>query len=142
MQSCKFSELLDDAVNRYTNRSLTTAQITAELVRLAKDMRDQSRRHENLGLSEQEAAFYDAIVQSEAAVLQMGDETLKKMQPSWSHLFVRAQRSTGTSRNLCGPAIRVRVRRLLAKYDYPPDLEEKAVELVLAQAELFGQDAA
>jgi type I restriction enzyme R subunit len=79
VQSRKFSEQLEEAINKYTNRSLTTAEIIAELVKLAKEMRDQSRRHTRLGLSEAEAAFYDAIVQSNAAVLQMGDDTLKKI---------------------------------------------------------------
>ena len=79
MQSGKFSEQLEEAINKYTNRSLTTAEIIAELVKLAKEMRDQTHRHEELGLSEAEAAFYDAIVQNEAAVLQMGDEKLRKI---------------------------------------------------------------
>src|SRR5947209_19959660 len=79
VQGRKFSEQLEAAIFRYTNRSLTTAEIIAELVKLAKEIRDQSTRHVQLGLSEAEAAFYDAIVQNEAAVLAMGDETLKKI---------------------------------------------------------------
>ena len=55
VQSRRFSELLDEAINRYTNRSLTTAEIIAELVKLAKDMRENSKRHEELGLTESEA---------------------------------------------------------------------------------------
>jgi type I restriction enzyme, R subunit len=64
---------------RYTNRSLTTAEIIAELVKLAKEMRGQATRHEQLGLSEAEAAFYDAIDQNQAAVLELGDDTLKRI---------------------------------------------------------------
>jgi type I restriction enzyme R subunit len=79
VQARRFSEQLDDAINRYTNRALTTAEIIAELVKLAKQMRDAARRHEQLGLSVAEAALYDAIVQNDAAVLQMGDATLKKI---------------------------------------------------------------
>jgi type I restriction enzyme R subunit len=137
VQSRKFSELLDEAINRYTNRSLTTAEIISELVKLAKEMRDQGNRHEELGLSESEAAFYDAIVQNDAAVLQMGDDTLKKMAGE----LVKSIRESATIdwslKESVRAAMRTRVRRLLAKYDYPPDLEEKAVELVLEQAELF-----
>jgi type I restriction enzyme, R subunit len=79
VQARKFSEQLNEAINRYTNRALTTAEIIAELVKLAKEMRDQNDRHNGLGLSVAEAAFYDAIVQNDAAILQMGDDVLKKI---------------------------------------------------------------
>jgi type I restriction enzyme R subunit len=137
VQARKFSELLEEAINRYTNRSLTTAEIIAELVKLAKDMRLQSKRHEDLGLSVAEAAFFDAIVQNDAAVLQMGDETLKRIS---AELVMSIRQNATIDWNLkesVRATMRTKVRRLLAKYDYPPDLEEKAVELVLEQAELF-----
>src|SRR5262249_52223554 len=92
VQARKFSELLEEAINRYTNRSLTTAEIIAELVKLAKEMRDQAQRHEQLGLTIAEAAFYDAIVQNDAAVLQMGDDVLKKM----AHELVDSIRASAT----------------------------------------------
>ncbi|KKC06257.1 type I restriction endonuclease subunit R [Mycobacterium nebraskense] len=141
VQSRKFSEQLEEAINKYTNRSLTTAEIIAELVKLAKEMRDLSQRHAQLGLSEAEAAFYDAIVQNDAAVLQMGDDTLKKIAVDivWS-----VRQSATIDWNLkesVRAGMRTKVRRLLVKYDYPPDLEEKAIELVLAQAELFASAA-
>lgn len=137
----KFSEQLEEAINRYTNRSLTTAEIIAELVKLAKEIRDQSNRHEQLGLTEAEAAFYDAIVQNDAAVLQMGDDTLKRIAVE---LVTSVRQSATIDWNLkesVRASMRTKVRRLLAKYDYPPDLEEKAVELVLEQAELFAEEA-
>ncbi len=79
VQSRRFSEQLDEAINRYTNRALTTAEIVAELVKMAKEMKAQNGRHHKLGLSVAEAAFYDAVVQNDAAILQMGDETLKQI---------------------------------------------------------------
>ncbi|SHV15042.1 HsdR family type I site-specific deoxyribonuclease [Mycobacteroides abscessus subsp. abscessus] len=137
VQARKFSEQLEEAINKYTNRSLTTAEIIAELVKLAKEMRDDQKRHEALGLREDEIAFYDAIVQNDAAVLEMGDETLKKI----AHELVTAVRSSATIdwnlKDSVKAAMRSKIRRLLAKYDYPPDHEEKAIELVLQQAELF-----
>lgn len=142
VQARKFSEQLEEAINRYTNRSLTTAEIIAHLVQLAKEMRDDQQRHESLGLRDDEIAFYDAIVQNDAAVLKLGDETLKKI----AHELVEAIRSNATIdwnlKDSVKAAMRSKVRRLLAKYDYPPDREEKAVELVLQQAELFAQSAA
>jgi type I restriction enzyme, R subunit len=143
VQARRFSEQLEEAVNRYTNRSLTTADIIAELVKLAKEMRDDHDRPRQLGIREDEIAFYDAIVQNDSAVLEMGDATLKKM----THELVAAVRASATIdwnlKDSVKAAMRAKVRRLLAKYDYPPDHEEKAIELVLQQAELFaGNDAA
>jgi type I restriction enzyme R subunit len=137
VQGRKFSEQLEEAINKYTNRSLTTAEIIAELVKLAKQMRDDAKRHEDLGLAEDEIAFYDAIAMNDAAVLELGDDTLKKI----AHELVAAVRASATIdwnlKDSVRAAMRAKVRRLLAKYDYPPDAEEKAVELVLEQAELF-----
>jgi type I restriction enzyme R subunit len=137
VQARRFSEQLEEAVNRYTNRSLSTAEIIAELVKLAKEMRDDHNRPQELGLRADEIAFYDAIVQNDAAVLEMGDATLRKM----THELVQAVRSSATIdwnlKDSVKATMRSKVRRLLAKYDYPPDHEEKAIELVLQQAELF-----
>ncbi len=101
----EFSEQLDEAINRYTNRALTTAEIIAELVKLAKEMRDQSEPPRRSSVSRSaEAAFYDAIVQNDAAVLQMGDDILKRMRSRASRLNPStAQPSTGTSRNRSEP---------------------------------------
>ncbi|GAB3212566.1 type I restriction endonuclease subunit R [Marinactinospora endophytica] len=139
VQARKFSELLDEAINRYTNRSLTTAEIIAELVKLAKQMRDDQKRHDELGLREDEVAFYDAIVQNDAAVLELGDEVLKEI----AQKLVKAVRESATIdwnlKDSVRATMRTKVRRLLARYDYPPDAEAKAIELVLEQAELFAK---
>ncbi|MFK5159701.1 type I restriction endonuclease subunit R [Propionibacterium freudenreichii] len=142
VQARKFSELLDQAINRYTNRSLTTAEIIAELVKLAKQMRDDKTRHQELGLREDEVAFYDAIIQNDAAVLELGDEVLKEI----ARKLVKAVRESATIdwnlKNSARAAMRSKVRRLLARYDYPPDAAAKAIELVLEQAELFAKGEA
>ena len=135
VQSRKFSEQLEEAINRYTNRSLTTAEIIAELIQLAKEIRDQQQRGSSLGLKDDEVAFYDAILTNDSAVLQLGDETLKKIA---RELVVAIRESATIDWSLkesVRAAMRSRVRRLLAKYDYPPDAEDAAVELVLEQAE-------
>lgn len=141
VQGRKFSEQLEDAVNRYTNRSLSTAEIIAELVKLAKELRDQGTRHEHLGLSEAEAAFYDAIVQNQSAVLELGDDTLKKITVDLVWSVRESVTIDWNYKESVKAGMRSKVRRLLAKYGYPPDLEEKAIELVLEQAELLASDA-
>jgi len=142
VQSRRFSEQLDEAINRYTNRALTTAEIVAELVKLAKEMKAQNDRHNKLGLSVAEAAFYDAVVQNDAAILQMGDETLKQISVDLVGAVQQSATIDWSIKESVRAAMRSKVRRLLAKYGYPPDLEERAVELVLEQAELFAHNTA
>ena len=142
VQARQFSELLDAAIVKYTNRSLTTAEIIAELVELAKQLRDAHLRGAELGLAEDEMAFYDAIVQNDTAVMELGDDTLKQI----AHELVKAVRESATIdwnlKDSVRAGMRAKVRRLLARHGYPPDKEERAIELVLEQAELFAADAA
>jgi type I restriction enzyme R subunit len=142
VQARQFSELLDAAIAKYTNRSLTTAEIIAELVELAKQMRDAHQRGEQLGLADDEVAFYDAIVQNDSAVLQLGDETLKTI----ARQLVKAIRESATIdwnlKDSVRATMKAKVKRLLARYDYPPDKEEQAIQLVLEQAELLAAEAA
>ncbi|MDO4255632.1 MAG: type I restriction endonuclease subunit R [Kocuria sp.] len=141
VQARKFSELLDEAINRYTNRSLTTAEIIAELVKLAKQMRDDQKRHDDLGLSSAEVALYDAIAQNDSAVLEMGDETLKKIAVDVVWAVRNSVVIDWDQKESVRASMRSSVRRILAKYDYPPDAEDKAVNLVLEQAELYADSA-
>lgn len=137
VQARRFSELLDEAINRYTNRALSTAEIIAALVELAKELRESKARAGELGLAEDELAFYDAVCQNDAAVLELGDDTLKAI----AHALVKAVRESATIdwnlKESVQAGLRAKVKRLLARYDYPPDKEERAIELVLEQAQLF-----
>jgi type I restriction enzyme R subunit len=139
VQAHKFSELLDDAIHRYTNRALSTAEIIAALVELAKDLRESKARAGELSLAVDELAFYDAICQNDAAVLEMGDDTLKTI----AHALVHAVRESATIdwnlKESVQAGLRAKVKRLLARYDYPPDKDERAIELVLEQAQLFAE---
>jgi len=116
--------VLDEATNRYAIRSMTPAEVIAELVR------------------DDEVAFYDAVSQSESAVNELSDDTLKAI----ARELVNAVRESATTdwnpKDGVRGAMRSRVRRLLAKCDYPSDEEGKVVELVLEQAQLFPNDAA
>ena len=142
VESRRFSEMLDQAILRYTNKTLTTAQIIAELVDLAKQMQEASKRGEALGLNEAEVAFYDAVAQNDSAILGLGDHVLQQIAKD---LVKTVRESASIDWNLkesVRAGMRAKVRRLLAKYDYPPDKEARAVELILEQAELFAQEAA
>ena len=89
------------------------------------------------GLTEAEAAFYDAIVQNETAVLELGDEKLKKISVDLVWSVRNSVTIDWNHKESVKAGMRSKVRRLLAINGYPPDLEEKAIELVLEQAELF-----
>jgi type I restriction enzyme, R subunit len=135
VQARRFSDLLDAAIHRYQNRTLTTAEIIAELVELAKEMRETKHRGDEVGLRDDELAFYDAICQNDAAVLDLGDDVLKTI----ARKLVDAIRESATIdwnlKESVRATMRARIRRLLASYDYPPDKEERAIELVLEQAQ-------
>ncbi len=141
VESRRFSELLAEAIRRYQNRALTTAEIIAELVRLARELRDSGHRGEELGLRPDEVAFYDAIRQNEPAVLELGDETLKAI----SQKLVVAVRESATIdwdvKETVRASMRARIRRLLTQYGYPPDGQEQAVRLIIEQAELLARAA-
>lgn len=106
-------------------------------IELSKQMRDAHQRGTQLGLAEDEVAFYDAVAQNDAAVMELGDETLKSI----ARELVKAVRESASIdwnlKDSVRAAMRARVKRLLTKYDYPPDKEERAIELVLQQAELY-----
>ena len=133
----KFSEMLERAMRSYTNRSLSAAEIITELVELAKEMRKERDRGTTLGLRDDELAFYDAVCQNDSAVLELSDDTLKVI----AHDLVAVVRRNATidwdKKEQVRASLRRYIRRLLAKYKYPPDKQESTVALVMRQAELF-----
>jgi type I restriction enzyme R subunit len=133
----KFSEMLERAVRSYTNRSLDAAEVIAELVELAKAMKAEHERGAKLGLREDELAFYDAVCQNDAAVLELGDDTLKAIATELVGVVRRNATVDWDKKEQVRASLRRHVRRLLAKYRYPPDKQEDAVELVMRQAEQF-----
>lgn len=142
VQSRKFSEMLTDAVKRYTNRSLTTAEIIAELVALAKDMRASKKRSDELGLTDAEVALYDAIIQNDSAVMEMGDETLKAIARELVDTIRNSATIDWTLKESVRARMRSRIKRLLARYKYPPDKQDNAVKLIIEQAEhLVSEDS-
>ncbi|MCG9060150.1 type I restriction endonuclease subunit R [Laribacter hongkongensis] len=140
IQQKKFSELLASVVKRYQNRSIETAQVMEELVEMARKFREAVGRGEALGLSDDEVKFYDALAHNAAAVLELGDETLKKIAHELTG-NLRANISVDWSqRESVRARLRLMVRRILRKYKYPPDGQDEAVQTVLQQAEALGEE--
>ncbi len=142
VESRQFSEMLSATMLRYQNRSIDSAKVLAELVELARQMQAARERGEDLGLSEGELAFYDAIVQNDAAVLELGDDVLRQI----AHELVATVKANATidwdRKETVRAKLRAAVRRLLLKYRYPPDRCDAATQLVIEQAELFARDVA
>ena len=141
VQARKFSDMLHAAIKRYQNNLLTAAQVIDELIKLAQEVKEADKRGENLGLTDDEIAFYDALAQNESAEKILGDDKLKEL----ARILVGKVRENATIdwsvRESARARMRVMVKRLLNQYGYPPDFQEKATETVLEQAELLaGED--
>ena len=139
VQTRAFSERLEDAINRYHNNAITTAEVIQELIALAKDIRAARQRGEEEGLTQEEIAFYDALAENESAIEAMGDEQLRVI----AHELLTNVKSNVSidwaHRESARARMRVLVKRILRKYGYPPDLQEAAVQTVLQQAEVLSE---
>jgi type I restriction enzyme R subunit len=140
VQARLFSEMLEKAVRAYQNRSLESAQVIEELISLAKEMRDANNRGEDLNLSEDEVAFYDALEVNDSAVKVLGDETLRMIARELVETVKRNTSIDWTLKESVKANLRRLVRRILNKYGYPPDKQPKAVQTVLEQAEALAKD--
>jgi len=140
VQAKSFAEMLEKSILRYQNRAIETAAVIEELIQLAKEMREASQRGRDLGMTEDETAFYDALEVNDSAVKVLGEPTLKAI----AHELVQTIRNTvtidWTEREAVRARIRVAVKRILRKHGYPPDKQEKATSTVLQQAELLCAD--
>ena len=130
-----FSERLQAAVARYHANAITSLEMIQELIDMAKDMKASAQRGDDLGLSEEELAFYDALAQNQSATEVLGNDELRKI----AHVLVEQLQKNVTvdwqRKESARAKLRVLVRRILKKYGYPPDLAPAAVNLVLSQAE-------
>lgn len=134
--SKKFSEMLSDAINKYKNNLLTAAQIVEELIGIAREIQASDGRAGEMGLSDDEIAFYDALAMNESAKAVMGDDTLKNLARMLvDHVQTNATLDW-TVKESVRAKLRALVRRLLNKYGYPPDEQKIATDRIMEQAEL------
>jgi len=140
VQARSFAEMLDQTIRRYQNRAIEAAQVIEELIQLAKDMRAANARGEELGLSDDELAFYDALETNDSAVKVLGDETLRGIARELVKTVRNNVTIDWTLRENVRAQLRVLVKRILRKYGYPPDKQEKATQTVLEQAALLSAE--
>ena len=139
VQEKKFSELLASVIKRYQNRAIETAQVIEELIEMAKKFRAAASRGEQLGLTEDEVRFYDALADNESAVRELSDETLKKIAHELTENLRQNITVDWSARESVRAKLRLMVKRILRKYKYPPDQQDAAIALVLQQAEALGE---
>jgi type I restriction enzyme R subunit len=137
VQARSFKEMLEKTVRAYQNRAIEAAEVIEELIKLAKEMREANQRGENLGLTEDELAFYDALEVNDSAVKVLGDKTLKTIAQELVEMVRNNVTIDWSVREAVKAKLRVMVKRILKKYGYPPDKQESATNTVLQQAELL-----
>ncbi|WP_263167198.1 type I restriction endonuclease subunit R [Streptomyces sp. SCSIO ZS0520] len=134
-----FTERLNDLMRRYMLQQLTSAQVIAELAALAREVSAEARRGERFDppLSHAELAFYDAVAHRDMAeVMEGGDDSLAEIARALVKDIQKNLSVDWLSREPVRAKLRTRIRRVLAMFDYPPEEEREAVDLVLKQMEI------
>ena len=139
VQARSFTEMLEQTLRRYQNRTITAAQVIEELISLARELREAGARGEALGLTDDELAFYDALETNDSAVQVLGDEILRDIARELVATVRRNVKIDWTMREDVRANLRRLVKRILRKYGYPPDKQEKATQTVLEQAEQLSE---
>ena len=137
VQARSFAEMLEETLRRYQNRAIEAAQVIEELIELTREMREANARGDELGLSEDEFAFYDALETNDSAVQVLGDETLRDIARELVDTVRRNVTIDWTLRENVRANLHRLVKRILRKHGYPPDKQEEATRAVLEQAEVL-----
>ncbi|MER7585936.1 type I restriction endonuclease subunit R [Micromonospora sp. NPDC127501] len=137
-----FSARLLELMRRYTNQNLTSAEIIAQLVAMAKEVSAEAERGQQFSpaLTDDELAFYDAVAENESAVVVMGEGQLAAIARDLVKSVRRSITIDWTSRDDVRAKLRSTIKRLLAVHGYPPDAAEEAIRRVLLQTETFAEE--
>ncbi len=137
-QGKKFSEMLESVVKRYHNNQIDSAQVLAELLEIAKEMRLEDSKSDELGLTPEEYAFYSVLKQNESTNF-LEDDKMKEL----IHTIVDVIRKNATvdwsKRDDVRAKLRLTVKKILMRYGYPPDIAKMEADKVLAQGEALAE---
>jgi len=133
-------EMLEKTIKRYTNRSIDAAEAIDELINVAKKIQEDQKKGEELNLTEDEKAFYDALASNKSAIEVLGDDTLRKLALEIVNLVKNSVKVDWTVRESVQAGLKLKVKLVLKRYGYPPDKQESATNLVLAQAQVIAKD--
>lgn len=137
VMSRKLSEMLEQTIRKYQNNLLTTAQVIEELIKIAKEIKESDQRGKDLGLTDDELAFYDALASNDSAREVLGNEMLKELAVVLVERVKLNISIDWTLKESARAKLRTIVKRLLRKYGYPPDKQKLATETILKQTELL-----
>ena len=139
VKSQLFSEKMEALMRRYRNSLITNAEVIAELMKMAEDIREAHKEGNELGLSAEELAFYDAITRPENIKDFYTNEQLKEMTHELTEQLRKNRTIDWQLKDSARARMRSMIKRLLKKYKYPPEGQKTALELVLKQAELMSE---
>ena len=141
VQSKKFSEMLEEAVSRYHNGMIDSITFIEEfLIPMAREMREADKRGERLNLDFRELAFYDALETNDSAVAVLGDDILRTIARELLQSVRNSTTIDWTIKESVQATLRRNIRRILRKYGYPPDKQEKAIQTVIEQAKMLAEE--
>ena len=137
VKSIQFSDLMQEALNRYINGLITNAEVIEELLKIAKDIANATKAGDSLGLSEEELAFYDALTKPQAVKDFYENEVLVNLTKELTDTLRKNKTIDWQKRESARAKMRMLVKKLLKKYKYPPEGVDDAVQTVIMQCELW-----
>lgn len=140
VMSEKFSEILKKSLQSYRNKAITSLEVMDELIKMAKEFQEMQSRNNDLGLTDDEVAFYEALATEEIMAELEDCEILKKIAVELTRSVKANLKVDWYEKESAQAAMRRTIRRLLKKYDYPPKGQKKALDTVLRQAKLMCEE--
>ena len=140
VQSKKFSDLLNMALSNYLKGMLTNEEVIEELLKMAEEIKQNEEESNKLGLTVEEKAFYDALSSPEGIREAYTDEQFVALTRELTEQLRRNRTIDWNRKESARAKMRVLVKRLLKKYKYPPEGQEKALETVMAQCNKWADD--
>ena len=140
VQSLKFSEMMNNALSNYLKGMLTNEEVIAELLRMADEIKRAEHEGDELGLTIEEKAFYDALSSPEGVKEAYSSEEFVKLTKELTEQLRKNRTIDWNHKDTARAKMRVMVKRLLKKYKYPPEGQEQALNTVMAQCNKWADD--
>lgn len=137
VKSEKFSEIIQSKLNAYLNGMLTNEEVIQELLRLAKDISDAKKEGQDLGLNEDELAFYDALTKPSAIKDFYTNDELIAITKELTDTLKKSRTVDWQKKDSARAKMRMLIKKLLKKHKYPPEGMDDAVQTVMTQCELW-----
>jgi len=140
VKSSKFSEIIQETMNRYLNGMLTNEEVIQELLKIARDIAQAKSEGEELGLTEEELAFYDALTKPQAIKDFYENDDLIAITKELTETLRKNKTIDWTKRESARAKMRMLIKRLLKQHRYPPEGMDDAVQTVMIQCELWSDN--